>query len=142
MRNDDQQRLIISLGIIATAVAAYAITGPDNAIWILLRSAISIQAALAFIYVIYLASSLKFEGSSSLFDIKIPAKIGKISYDQSIEMFWATIISGALLLAYVTIPSEWREGWMIIGVIALTTVIALIAPLAKLTITLIRKAKK
>ena len=142
MNNDDQQRLVISLGVIATAVAAYTILGTDNLAWLLFRSALTIQAVLAFLYVLYLASSLKFKGSGSLFDIKIPAKLGAFFYDQSVEMFWATFISGGLLLAYATIPSGWRASWLIIGLIALIVAIPLIVTLTKLAIVLSRRKRK
>ncbi len=141
MNNDDQQRLVISLGVIATAIAAYTLVGTDNIAWLLFRAAITVQAVLAFLYVLYLAGSLKFKGSGSLFDIRIPAKIGALFYDQSVELFWATIFSGGLLLAYTAIPGEWRANWLIISLVALIIAVPLITTLIKLVTVLSRRKK-
>ena len=138
----DQQRLVISLGIVAAAVGVYTIPSGDNVALALLRTAITIQAVLAFLYILYLASSLKYSGSGSLFDITIPRKLGILFYDHSIEMFLATIYSGTLFSAYIMLPGEWREGWRLVCLIALISVITLIIPLTKLAIAITRKAKK
>ena len=137
----DQQRLVISLGIVATAVGVYTIPSGDNVVWVLLRTAITIQAVLAFLYILYLASSLKHNGSGSLFDITMPKKLGMFFYDQSIEMLWATLFPGLLLLLSAVLPNEQRLTWLIIGLVGLTIVAVVITILVKLIKVLRKKTK-
>jgi hypothetical protein len=113
----DQLRITISLGVIALGVGIYALSSPSNLILTVVRGAVIVQSSLAFLYILSFASRLKFNGTGSLFDIKIPLKLERFFYDQMIEMFWATLYAGlaGLILSQFSIKTVvlWTIGFLI-----------------------------
>ncbi len=129
-QNDaEQQRLLITLGIIAAAIGTYAIPNSKHTGWLIVRGAITVQAVLAFLYIIATASALKFKGSGSLFDIRIPEKARQWFYDLSIEMFWATIYAGVMSVLFAKTSTKtmlfWSLGVLAVGVFIILVVVVL-----------------
>lgn len=119
----DQQRLVITLGIIAAAIGVYAIPEHKPAGWLIIQVAITVQATLAFLYIIFTAASLKYKGTGSLFDINPPSKVRYWFYDQSIEMFWATLYAGIASLLFATVTTKILL-YGLLGFVGLTIVLA------------------
>ncbi|MFI5270989.1 MAG: hypothetical protein ACHQT9_03015 [Candidatus Saccharimonadales bacterium] len=134
-QNDaEQQRLLITLGIIAAAIGTYAIPNSKHTGWLIVRGAITFQAALAFLYIMATASALKFKGTGSLFDIRLPEKARQLFYDLSIEMFWATIYAGVMSVLFAKTSTKTMLFW-VVGVLVAVVVIIL-------AVTLMRRRKK
>ena len=101
-KSDEQQRLFIALGIVATVVAAFTIPLTGNAIWTFARGAGSIPAAFAFLYIILTGSHLRYTNNGTLGDFEVPQKYRHFCYDISIDSFW-TVSYIAIFVSVFTI---------------------------------------
>lgn len=133
---NEQQRLIISIAIIATTIGAYGLTVIDGVAWSVIRGAITVQGILAFLFLLSSASNLKYKGSGSLFHFSISTKIHEWFYDTSIEMFWATAFSGFMLLILGNAGANQLFYWLL-GASLVCTAIAV-----SISIKIVDRGKK
>lgn len=88
----EQQRLIISIAIIATALGLYSIGPPAHAMVEMLKAFISIPSLLLGFYILFSAVHLKYKSAAEMGSLDIPEKLRRGSYDTGINMFWIMIL--------------------------------------------------
>lgn len=119
----EQQRLVISLGIVAAAIGLYAIPNASGYPYVILKAALTIQAAFSFAFVVATANITKYKGSGSLFDIKITDNTRKWLYDESIELFWATLYVGVVSTIFSLLPL--KTNWVGLAAVLLLPVVVI-----------------
>lgn len=103
--NEDQQRLVIAIGIVAAAIAIFAMSDVHKSASGIIGGFILFPAILSFMFIILTAAHLKFNGVDEVGVLDIPTKLHHLSYDWAINGFWTSTI--AIVVAIVAILFGW-----------------------------------
>jgi hypothetical protein len=83
----EEQRLLISLGIVAAAVTSATIHLPGGSLFALAQVALFFSATLAFLYIIFSAAELKYENQDDINWLLVNNQLRKASFNYSINSF-------------------------------------------------------
>ncbi|MGYP000882416130 len=93
----EELRLTITMTIAATMVSLYAL--PESVKWAYtIRPVTVIPGLLSLLYIILLASHLKYKNKSMIGDLDIPRSFQAGVYDFAIDNFWASFFIGAIFV--------------------------------------------
>ncbi len=93
----EELRLTITMTIAATMVSLYAL--PESVKWAYtIRPVTVIPGLLSLLYIILLASHLKYKNKSMIGDLAIPRSFQAGVYDFAIDNFWASFFIGAIFV--------------------------------------------
>ena len=94
----EELRLTITVTIAATMISLYAL--PESVKWAYtIRPATIIPGLLSLLYIILLASRLKYKNKSMIGDLYIPRSFQSGIYDFAINNFWASFIIGVIFVS-------------------------------------------
>lgn len=103
----EQQRLIITLGVIATSVAILAllVSRSSGITWYLIKFTLALSCFFGFMFVLLSASKLKYKEPGAINDFVFPEYLRHKSYDLMIDIFGVNLF---LVLGYFI---STRLGW-------------------------------
>jgi len=83
-----QNRISISVAILAIVVALYGLNITSTDLWSVTRGFMLFPGIFSLLYLIFEGSSLKYKNQTWIGHTKIPGKIKQITYDTMINVFW------------------------------------------------------